>query len=911
MERNSFSTDRKEIVSDPQEPAEKTIERIPKTYEPSLTEGKWLASSARKVRVSRPEAKSFSMVIPPPNITGRLHMGHALNITLQDVVARFRKMEGQDVLWIPGTDHAGIATQNVVERQLAKEGIPLRTLTREEFVTRVWEWKDSIKSGILDQITRLGASLSWDHERFTMDEGFSRAVTEVFVRLYREGFLYRGERMIHWCPRCLTALSDVEVAYVEKTGTLYYVRYGESPGRDQSLVVATTRPETIFADQALAVHPDDARYRSWIGRKVFVPLIQREIPVIADAAVDPAFGTGVLKITPSHSMADWEIASRHGLSPLEIIDREGRMNEKAGPLKGLSREDAREKMVDELSARGFLEKEEAAPSSLGVCYRCQTVVEPALSLQWFVRMKDLAKPAIEAVREGEIRFFPDGWKNTYYDWLENIRDWCVSRQIWWGHPIPAWHCANCRETVVDLSRPDRCSRCQSDELVADPDVLDTWFSSALWPFVTLGWPNETPDLERFYPTSLLVTGFDILFFWVARMVMMGYHFTGKPPFRDVYIHALVRDQFGQKMTKSKGNVVDPLEIMDRYGTDAFRMTLVHMASPGRDIRLSTERVEGFRNFVSKIWNAFRYVERFAPGETHIPEVDVEALQGPANRWIMACLSQAVADMRRYFSAYRFDEAANTLYHFTWHLYCDWFIEASKSVLDRPDDDPEKRETVRVLRFTGSVLLRMAHPVMPFVTGELWEVLYPGESPLEMQTFPDFPTGLSKASGAVREFEAMMALVGDVRQMRSQLKLSPAMELRGELVVGQGYGERYERHLAFLSRMARLSLSPIREGEPEPLSGIRIPFTDGALFLDLDGIVNLADEERRLTQELEKLNQKRASVLARLKSREFREKAPPDVIEKDERLLEEAGEEVQGLDSALAQVRRMLEKGEKR
>ena len=907
MDRVFFVMDRKGIVNESQESEPEMNERIPKTYDPASTERKWLSLSSKKKRISRPQGKPFSMAIPPPNITGRLHMGHALNITLQDVVARFRKMEGQDVLWIPGTDHAGIATQNVVERQLSKEGIALRSLTREEFVARVWEWKDSIKSGILDQITRLGASLSWEHERFTMDAGFSRAVTEVFVRLYREGFLYRGERMIHWCPRCLTALSDVEVSYVEKNGTLYYVRYGESPGRDQGLVVATTRPETIFADQALAVNPEDARYQGWIGRKVFIPLIQREIPVIADSAVDPAFGTGVLKITPSHSMADWEIASRHGLPPLEIIDREGRMNEKAGPLKGLTREDAREKMVEELSARGFMEKEESSPSSLGVCYRCQTVIEPALSLQWFIRMKELAGPAIDAVRSGEIRFFPDGWKNTYYDWLENIRDWCVSRQIWWGHPIPAWHCESCQETVVDLSKPDRCPRCQSEKLLADPDVLDTWFSSALWPFVTLGWPEDTPDLQRFYPTSLLVTGFDILFFWVARMVMMGYHFTGKAPFRDVYIHALVRDQFGQKMTKSKGNVVDPLEIMDRYGTDAFRMTLVHMASPGRDIRLSTERVEGFRNFVSKIWNAFRYVERFAPGETRIPEVDERSLQGPANQWIMASLSKAVADMRRYFALYRFDEAANTLYHFTWHLYCDWFIEASKSVLDRPDDDPEKQETVRVLRFTGSVLLRMAHPVMPFVTGELWEILYSGEAPLEEQTFPDFPESSSKISGAVREFEAMMALVGDVRQMRSQLKITPTLEIQGELAVGHGARERYERHLAFLSRMARISLASLREGDVESRPGIRIPFTDGALLLNLDGVVNLVDEEKRLTRELEKLNQKRASILARLKSREFREKAPPDVIEKDERLLEETGEEVQGLDSALVQVRRMIDK----
>ncbi len=895
-------------MNDSQEEKLEPAERIPKTYDPAGIEKKWLGRTGKKPRTPRLEAQPFSMVIPPPNITGRLHMGHALNITLQDVVARFRKMEGQDVLWIPGTDHAGIATQNVVERQLAKQGITLNSLTREQFVEKVWEWKDSIKSGILDQITRLGASLAWDHERFTMDAGFSRAVSEVFVRLYSEGYLYRGERMIHWCPRCLTALSDVEVSYTETTGVMYFVRYAESPGRKHSLVVATTRPETIFADQALAVHPDDPRYREWVGRKVFVPLIQREIPVITDPAVDPTFGTGVLKITPSHSMADWEIASRHGIGALEIIDPTGRMNEKAGPLKGLMREDAREKMVDELSARDFLEKEETNASSVGVCYRCQTVVEPRLSLQWFVRMQELAKPAIDAVREGKIRFFPDGWKNTYFDWLENIRDWCVSRQIWWGHPIPAWYCRACNETVVESEKPSSCPHCQSEDFIRDPDVLDTWFSSALWPFVTLGWPEEKADLVRFYPTSLLVTGFDILFFWVARMVMMGYHFTGKPPFRDVYIHALVRDQYGQKMTKSKGNVVDPLEIMNRYGTDAFRMTLVHMASPGRDIRLSTERVEGFRNFVSKIWNAFRYIERMAPGEQDIPVVDPSSIQSPANRWILDALFRAVGDMRRYFSVYRFDEAANTLYHFTWHLYCDWFIEASKSMLDRSDDDPEKIETIRVLRYTGSVLLRMAHPVIPFVTGELWEILYPEEIALEDQTFPELVEVPAEASGSVREFESMMSLVGDVRQTRSQLKISPSMEIGGTLVVNPSLKDRYSSHLPFICRMAKIAISDIAEEEPETPSGIRISFPDGALFLNLEGIVNLSDEEKRLGKELEKLNQKRESVLGRLKSREFREKAPPEVIEKDERLLEDAAEEIRGLESALQQVRILLTKG---
>ncbi len=882
-------------------------EQISKTYEPGQTEQKWLDRDGRKKRVSRPDAPIFSMAIPPPNITGRLHMGHALNITLQDVMARFRRMEGHDVLWVPGTDHAGIATQNVVEKRLSLEGVPLRSMTRETFVERVWEWKDSIKSGILDQITRLGASLAWDHERFTMDAGFSRAVTDVFIRLYREGFVYRGERMIHWCPRCLTALSDVEVTYVERPGTLYYVRYQESPGRDRFLTVATTRPETIFADQALAVHPEDPRYSGWIGRKVFVPLIQREIPVIGDPIVDREFGTGVLKITPSHSMVDWEIASRHGLEPLEILDRTATMNERAGPLKGLTREDARERMVVELSAREFLDREEPYPGSIGVCYRCQTVIEPRLSLQWFVRMNEMAKPAIQAVKDGSIRFYPDGWKNTYFEWLENIRDWCVSRQIWWGHPIPAWHCPKCSGVTVDSVRPEQCANCGGFDLFPDPDVLDTWFSSALWPFVTLGWPERTADLERFYPTSLLVTGFDILFFWVARMVMMGYHFTGKAPFKDVYIHALVRDQFGQKMTKSRGNVVDPLEIMDRYGTDSFRMTLVHMASPGRDIRLSTERVEGFRNFVSKIWNAFRFIERFAPEGTASNDFDPSSVHGTANRWILTSLVQAVKDMRRYLTIYRFDEAANTLYHFTWHLFCDWYIEASKAAFDRPLEDPERIETAGTIRYCGSVLLRMAHPIMPFVTRELWETLYPAENPLEEQTFPDFSGLLPDTEDSVREFESLMSLVGGIRQVRSQLKLNPSLELRGHLVLKNQSGNNYQGHLPFIARMARIRPLDIVEENSQTM-GLQVPFPDGILFLDLAGVVDFAAEEKRLQKERERVEQKKESILQRLKSREFREKAPLEVIEKDERLLQETEEEGAGLENALTQLRTFLSKG---
>ncbi len=853
-----------------------------------------------KNRPKSPGQPSFSMVIPPPNITGRLHMGHALNLTLQDVVARFRRMEGDDVLWVPGTDHAGIAAQNVVERQLAKEGISLSAIGREAFIAKVWEWKASIQGGILDQIRKLGASLSWDHERFTMDEGFSAAVTKVFVTLHEQGLLYRGERMIHWCPRCLTALSDVEVTHVDQTGTLYEFRYLDPSDKNRFLVVATTRPETIPGDMALAVHPEDERYSSWVGKKVVTPVGGRLIPVIADPAVDREFGTGVLKITPSHAMVDWEIAQRHGVENCEVIDSHGRMNKGSGGLSGLTREEAREKVVGDLEARELLVAKVPYPGTVGVCYRCQTVVEPRLSLQWFVRMEKLAGAAIEVVREQQIRFYPDGWKNTYFDWLSNIRDWCVSRQIFWGHPIPAWHCQDCHHITVREGEPDVCEKCQTRNIVHDPDVLDTWFSSALWPFVTLGWPEKTPDLERFYPTSLLVTGFDILFFWVARMVMMGVHLTGKIPFRDVYIHALVRDQYGQKMTKSRGNVVDPLEIMERYGTDAFRMTLVQMASPGRDIRLASDRVEGFRNFVSKLWNAFRFIDRFTGGETLEDARWVSSVSGVANLWILQELSRAIREMREAIASYRFDEAANTLYHFTWHQFCDWYIEATKPALDLPETDPLRQETAKTLLYAGSVLLKMAHPIMPFVTSELWGILFPNEQPIEYQRFPeeDVAGSVDRAGAG---FGRIMALVGEIRQIRSHLKISPAQEIPGVFVFTEKNGALLSGNMGLVSRLAKVR--PLESVSPDKVPpGIRASIAEGFVSLDIAGLVDVKMEEGRLIKEVEKIRQKKISITQRLSSRDYLDKAPPEVIEKDERAKREAQEEEDALLSALEQVR---------
>ena len=841
----------------------------------------------------------FSMVVPPPNITGRLHMGHALNLTIQDVMARYHRMAGDDVLWVPGVDHAGIAAQNVVEKKLRAEGVDFKTLGREEFVARVWEWKSSIGSGIGEQIRRLGASLAWDHERFTMDPGFSRAVRDVFVRLYEDGALYRAERMIHWCPRCLTALSDVEVTHQDRVGELVYVEYLLEEGEEAPLVVATTRPETIVADLALAVHPDDGRYRRYVGKKVRVPLSDRVIPVIADAAVDPQFGTGVLKITPSHSMVDFDIGSRHGLGTLSVIDADGTMNPQAGPLSGLPRDKARARALEILESDEHLDRREPYPHAVGVCYRCQTEVEPRLSLQWFVRMAPLAARAREAVSSGQIRFFPPTWVKTYYEWIDNIRDWCVSRQIWWGHRIPAWSCSACGHLAVLREDPTVCPACQSPQISQDSDVLDTWFSSALWPFATLGWPEETPDLARFYPTSLLVTGFDILFFWVARMIMMGLYLTGRVPFRDVYIHALVRDEFGQKMTKSRGNVVDPLELMDRFGTDAFRLSLALLASPGRDIRLSVERVEAARNFVSKLWNAFRFLSRVVPRETPALS-DPGAVRGIANRWILSELVRTEREYREALENYRVDEAALLVYRFTWSLFCDWYLEASKVDVDRDSQDPLRLETLSTLRTVGEALLDLAHPFLPFVTEELSRIF--GFSNASVGSTPSL-LGLSELPGAPPDdFERIRSMVSSVRQIRTVMKIPPTQEIPAALFLGLP-GEDPALFWPFLRRLARV----VPSSSPN-VRGLRAPFRDGHLLLELGDLVDFSQEAARLDREVARVEARLAEVTGRLSREDFLQKAPPEVVEKDRAQVLSLAEEKEGLLAAREQVREFLGEG---
>ncbi|MDX2495322.1 MAG: valine--tRNA ligase, partial [Desulfuromusa sp.] len=732
---------------------------LPKGYDPTQVEQKWFDVWEQRGDFHADENSPkphYSIVIPPPNVTGVLHMGHALNNTLQDILCRWKRMSGYEVLWMPGMDHAGIATQNVVEKQLAAENKDRHDLGREAFVERVWKWREESGGKIINQLKRLGASCDWQRERFTMDEGLSTAVREVFVSLYEDGLIYRDNRLINWCPRCHTALSDLEVEHDDKHGNLWHLRYPVQ-GTDQHLIVATTRPETMLGDTAVAVHPEDERYQNLIGKNVLLPLMDRKIPIIADEYVDMEFGSGAVKITPAHDFNDFEIGKRHNLEFINVLDESGMINENGGSYVGIERNAARTKVVADLEVQGLLEKVDDYTNAVGECYRCKTVIEPYMSKQWYVAVKSLAAEAIKAVDSGQTKIVPQQWEKTYYEWMNNIQDWCVSRQIWWGHRIPAWFCDDCGEITVSREDVSRCKHCDSTNLHQETDVLDTWFSSALWPFSTMGWPEQTDTLQKFYPTSCLVTGFDILFFWVARMMMMGIKFMDDVPFKEVYIHALVRDSHGQKMSKSKGNVIDPLTIVDEYGADAFRYTLCAFAAMGRDIKLSTDRIGGYRNFVNKLWNASRFalmnLEDFKPAEKGLADLSLSQ----ADQWILSRYAFAAEEVNKALTNYKFNDAASILYSFTWHEFCDWYIELSKDNL-YGDDVVARKSTQTVLFTVLEGLLRMLHPIIPFVTEEIWNAL-PGERGSDSIMQADYPTAALIATDEV--VVADMELVMDV------------------------------------------------------------------------------------------------------------------------------------------------------
>jgi len=865
------------------------VKELPKAYDFRGVEEKWYrfweerGFFTAKLAKDRPR---FSMVIPPPNVTGKLHVGHALNTTLQDIMARYKRMDGYDTLWVPGTDHAGIATQNVVERQLAKEGLSRHDLGREEFLKRVWKWKEEYGGAIIEQLKRLGCSCDWTRLRFTMDEGLSRAVREVFVRLWEEGLIYRGDYIINWCPRCHTALADIEVEHEPTAGHLWYIRYPLVDGSGH-IVVATTRPETMLGDTAVAVNPEDERYRHLIGKKIKLPLIGREIPIIADREVDPEFGTGAVKVTPAHDFADFEMAQRHKLPFVKVMDEDARMTEEAGPYAGLDRFEARKKVVEDLEARGFLEKIEDYEVVLGRCYRCGDVVEPLLSKQWFVRMKPLAQPAIAAVERGFTRLIPENWKNLYYDWMYNIRDWCISRQIWWGHRLPAWTCKDCGEVTVSREDPEACAHCGSKNIVQEEDVLDTWFSSALWPFSTLGWPEDTEELRLYYPTSLLVTSFDILFFWVARMLMMGLHFMGAIPFRDVYIHALVRDEKGQKMSKSRGNVIDPLVMIEKYGADALRFTLAALAAQGRDIKLAESRIEGFRHFVNKIWNAARFVlmnlEGFEKRDLKAEDLPKEA------RWILSRLSRTVRRVREALDAYEFDQAALAIYHFFWHEFCDWFVEMSKLFLQR---EGEERALVQnVLLQVLETSLRLLHPFMPFVTEEIWQALpHEGESIMIApypQPFPEFEDEELEA-----ELDRIKEAIVAIRAIRADYNLHPSASLRVIVLADKEDARRLFAEFAeMIKLLARVSEVEIREGGERPKGAASAVLTDAEIFVPLEGLVDVAAELKKLDKEEKKVLKELDRVKGRLENEKFLQKAPQEVVEKEKARARELEEKL--------------------
>jgi valyl-tRNA synthetase len=875
---------------------------LAKAYEPQEVEERWARTwTDQKIFTADPEAEGepFSIVIPPPNITGRLHLGHALNNTLQDLLIRFHKMDGANTLWVPGTDHASIATQNVVERKLAEGGLDRHAIGREAFLEKTFAWKGEVGGYIVAQLQRLGASCDWTRERFTMDEGLSRAVREVFVRLHEDGLIYRGRRLINWCCRCGTALSDIEVEHRDEKGSLWHFRYPASDG-GAGIVVATTRPETMLGDTAVAVHPEDDRYAALVGKTLVLPLVGREIPVIADDQVDREFGTGAVKITPAHDFNDFEMGQRHGLEAIAVIDEQGRMNDEAGRFAGQDRAECRAAVVEALTESGKLVDTEDHAHAVGTCYRCHEVVEPLLSTQWFVSVQELAEPAMEAVRDGRTTFHPAHWSKTYFAWLENIRDWCISRQLWWGHRIPAWYCDACpdNDPLVALEAPEACPDC-GGALRQDEDVLDTWFSSGLWPFSTMGWPEQTPELAKYYPTSVLVTGFDILFFWVARMMMFGLRFTGEVPFRDVYVHGLVRDELGAKMSKSKGNVRDPLELLAQYGTDALRFTLVSQTALGRDIRLSLDRIEGNRAFANKIWNASRFVHMNLEGFDPACDAGEDDLAG---KWIRARLSRVIEEVREAVRLYRFNDISSALYRFFWNEYCDWYLELAKPALI--GDDAERRAaTQRTLVEVLDAALRLLHPTMPFVTEELWRSLPRTEASPESMVFAAMP----RAEDFVRDEEAeaagerLVAIVRAIRSIRSELGVAPSRRIAVS-IGGDAAGISAVRQLAEeIGNLARAeSLQWLTEGERP--RGAAVAAASGVeIFVPLVGLIDVEAERGRLEKTQGKLAKELERIEKKLGNESFLARAPSDVVEKERGKLEELRAEQSLLESALERL----------
>ena len=850
---------------------------LPKVYEPQQVEAEiyklWEEKGYFKPQ-GKEDAKSFTIVMPPPNVTGQLHMGHAMDATLQDTLIRFKRMQGYDALWVPGVDHAGIATQIKVEEELrVKEGLTRYDLGREKFLERVWDWKQKYGNRIVEQQKKLGASCDWDRAAFTMDETCSKAVREVFVSLYEKGLIYKGSRIINWCPNCVTALSDAEVEYVDKPGHLWHIRYPLTDGSGD-VVVATTRPETMLGDTGVCINPNDERYQHIIGKTVILPLVNKEIPIVADDYAEMEFGTGCVKMTPAHDPNDFEVGLRHNLDVIRVLDDNGKVNAFGGKYEGLDRYDARKQIVADLEAGGYLVKIEDHAHNVGTCYRCHKDVEPIISAQWFVKMKPLAEEAIRVVKEGETKFVPDRFSKTYMNWMENVRDWCISRQLWWGHQIPAWTCADCGHITVSRVDACACEKCGSTKITREEDVLDTWFSSALWPFETLGWPNtNTDDYKRFYPTDVLVTGYDIIFFWVARMIFSGCEHTGKTPFHTVLIHGLVRDNQGRKMSKSLGNGIDPLEMIEKYGCDALRMNMVTGNSPGNDMRFYVERCEAMRNFANKLWNASRYVmmNLTEDAKNELPATDKLEI---ADKWVLSKLNTLIAEVTENMEKYELGVAIQKIYDFVWDIYCDWYIEMTKARLFA--DDAERKETaIRVLVYVLDQILRLLHPFMPFITEEIWQSIpHEGEA-LIIAQWPTVKEELSfKAECA--QMESVMEAIRAIRNRRTEMNVPPSK--KAALYVLTAKPQIFREGEGFLQRLAYADDVQLLDAEPVNLEGmVTITTADAKLYIPMGQLVDVAKELERIEKELEKNRKFLASLEAKLSNEKFVSRAPEAVV----------------------------------
>ena len=846
---------------------------LAKTYDPQEVEDRiydfWLNGGYFHATVD-PEKKPYTIVIPPPNITGQLHMGHAMDETLQDILIRWRRMQGYSALWLPGTDHASIATEAKIVEAMRQEGLTKEDLGREKFLERAWAWKEKYGGRIVEQLKKLGSSCDWERERFTMDEGCNKAVREVFVRLYNKGLIYRGERIINWCPHCKTSISDAEVEFAEKDGNFWHIRY---PFKDGSgyLELATTRPETMLGDTAVAVHPDDPRYKDIVGKMLILPLVGREIPVIADTYVEQDFGTGVVKITPAHDPNDFEVGLRHNLEIINVMNDDGSINENGGKFAGMPGLEARKQIVKELEEQGFLVRIEPIKHNVGSCYRCHTVVEPRVSNQWFVKMEPLAKPAIECVRDGRVRFIPERMEKIYFNWMENIKDWCISRQLWWVHRIPAWYCEDCGETIVAMDAPHTCPKCGSEKLHQDEDTLDTWFSSALWPFSTLGWPDQTEDLKYFYPTDTLVTGYDIIFFWVARMIFSGMEHMGEPPFKTVFIHGLIRDAQGRKMSKSLGNGIDPLEVIAQYGADALRFTLVTGNSPGNDLRFSQEKVEASRNFANKIWNASRFILMNIDGHD-VPNQLPEKL-ALEDKWIVNQFNQVVKEVTDNLEHFEIGIAVQKLYDFLWDELCDWYIEIAKIRLQSSDEEAaQAARQVLVWVMTGT--LQLLHPFMPYITEEIWQSLpHEGES-IMLSKWPVYEEAHCFQQAA-SDMQGIMDVIRAVRNRRSEMNVPPSRKTH--LYIATAAEKVFQEGAPIIERLA--FANGVEIGPAFEIEGAVNIVTSGAkAYIPMDELVDKKAELARLTKELESAQKQYATTQQKLSNEKFLSKAPENVVE---------------------------------